>query len=261
MSHTVIDPLAPQVHPPKGRAVRLSERLNRGAHWAHGELLTLARPAPAEAPRPKSNLILTGAALTASAAGIALLSGVALRPLPNRVDIAATRLLQRRHSRVVTRAMLLISAPGFAPLQHVLTVGTAIDMWALGCRREALATIMTMGAGAITGVIKIAVGRPRPDPTYMRAVFQFRDNSFPSGHCAHYASFYGFMFYLAHRCMKPSSLRTAIMAGCAGIVTLVAPSRVYLGHHWSSDVVAGELVGLTYLFALIKAYEEIGVSL
>jgi len=118
-----------------------------------------------------------------------------------------------------------------------------------------------MGAGAITGVIKIAVGRPRPDPTYMRAVFQFRDNSFPSGHCAHYASFYGFMFYLAHRCMKPSPLRTAIMAACTGIVTLVAPSRVYLGHHWSSDVIAGELVGLTYLFALIKAYEEIGVSL
>ncbi len=241
--------------------MRLSERLNRGVHWARAELLTLARPVPAEAARPESSLILTSAALTASAAGILLLSRVALRPLPNRVDIAATRLLQHRHSSAVTRAMLLISAPGFAPLQHVLTIGTAIDMWALGSRREALATIMTMGAGAITGVIKILVGRPRPDPTYMRAVFQFRDNSFPSGHCAHYASFYGFMFYLAHRCMKPSPLRTAIMTGSAGIVALVAPSRVYLGHHWSSDVVAGELVGLIYLFALIKAYEEIGVSL
>jgi len=162
MPHTVIEPLAPpKARPPKRRTVRLSERLNRGAHWARAELLTLARPAPTETPRPKSSLVLTGAALTASAAGIALLSGVALRPLPNRVDIAATRLLQRRHSRAVTRAMLLISAPGFAPLQHVLTVGTAIDMWALGCRREALATMLTMGAGAITGVIKIAVGRPR----------------------------------------------------------------------------------------------------
>jgi len=80
--------------------------------------------------------------------------GRTVEPIVQRAFVATRekRLLQRRHSRIVTRAMLLISAPGFAPLQHVLTVGTAIDMWALGCRREALATIMTMGAGAITGV-------------------------------------------------------------------------------------------------------------
>jgi len=243
----------------KGAVVRLSERVNKSARRVRAEFVTLARPAPVALERRERGAIWTGVALTASVTGIALLSRVAKQPLPSRLDVATTRLLQRRHYRAVTRAMLLISAPGFAPLQHALTIGAALDMWALGRRREAFFTTMTMGAGAITGVIKIMVGRPRPDPAYVRAVFQFRDNSFPSGHCAHYASFYGFMFYLAHRCMKPSPLRTAIMAGSAALVALVAPSRVYLGHHWSSDVLAGELVGLTYLFALIKAYEEIGV--
>jgi undecaprenyl-diphosphatase len=170
-----------------------------------------------------------------------------------------TRLLQRRHSRLVTRGMMVVSAPGFAPLQHALTVGTALDLWAFGHRREALFTMLSMGAGATTGVIKMAVGRPRPDPTYMRAIFQFRDKSFPSGHCTHYASFYGYLFYLAQRCMAPSALRSAILATCAGLIILVAPSRVYLGHHWASDVLAGDLVGLTYLFLLIKAYEGVGV--
>jgi len=239
--------------------MRLSERVNTGARRLRAELATMGRPAPAGLERRERSSLWTGLALTASVTGIALLSRVAKRPLPSRLDVATTRLLQRRHSSAVTRVMLLISAPGFAPLQHVLTVGTALDMWALGRRREAFFTTMTMGAGAITGVLKIMVGRPRPDPAYVRAIFQFRDNSFPSGHCAHYASFYGFMFYLAHRCMKPSPLRAAIMAGSAALVASVAPSRVYLGHHWSSDVLAGELVGLTYLFALIKAYEEIGV--
>jgi len=154
----------------------------------------------------------------------------------------------------------LISTPGFAPLQHVLTFGMMLDLWAFGHRREAFFTMMTMGAGATTGVIKIVVGRPRPEPAYVRATFQFRDNSFPSGHCTHYASFYGYMFYLARRTMPPSALRTAIMATCTSLIALVAPSRVYLGHHWTSDVLAGEIVGLTYLFTLIKAYENVLVE-
>jgi undecaprenyl-diphosphatase len=59
--------------------------------------------------------------------------------------------------------------------------------------------------------------------------------------------------------MAPSALRSAILATCAGFIILVAPSRVYLGHHWASDALAGDLVGLTYLFLLIKAYESVGV--
>jgi len=59
--------------------------------------------------------------------------------------------------------------------------------------------------------------------------------------------------------MRPSPLRTLILATTATLVLLVAPSRVYLGHHWSSDTLAGDLVGLTYLFALIEAYETLGV--
>jgi len=225
---------------------------------------TFSQPMPARSARRERDLTMMslalGAALGASLSSFLLLTRVALRPRPSRLDVAATRLLQRRHAPLVTRGMVLISAPGFAPLQHVLTVGTAIDLWALGHRREALFTTLTMGSGFITGIIKIAVGRPRPDPSYMRASVTFRDKSFPSGHCAHYAAFYGYIFYLTSRCMAPSALRTAILGTCAGLMLLVAPSRVYLGHHWTSDVVAGNLLGWTYVFALIEAYERLGVS-
>lgn len=240
--------------------MRLAERVNAVARRLRRELATVACPMPAQHARGKRDLVVTAVALAASLTGLGLLTRVALRPLPSRLDVATTRLLQRRHSRRVTRAMVLISAPGFAPLQHALTLGTALDLWAFGHRREALFTMLTMGAGSIAGVIKIAVGRPRPDPTYMRAIFQFRDKSFPSGHCTHYTAFYGYIFYLARRCMPPSLLRTTILASCATLVTLVAPSRVYLGHHWTSDTLAGDLVGLTYLFALIEAYETVGVG-
>lgn len=242
----------------KSTSARLSERANRLARRLRVELRAMAAPMPAYAERRERGATLT-AALGAGTASLLLLTRVALRPEPSRLDVATTRLLQRRDYPLLTGAMTLISAPGFAPLQHVLTLGTALDFWALGHRREALFTMLTMGAGTITGVIKIAVGRPRPDPTYMRKFLHFRDKSFPSGHCTHYASFYGYLFYLAHRGMAPSPLRTAILTLCAGLIVTVAPSRVYLGHHWSSDALAGDLVGLIYLSALLRAYETVGV--
>ena len=246
-------------HAPWSRADRLSEQCNYVVRRIRSELRTLTCPIPARVSRRERDLIITGVALAASASGLLILTRIAQQPVPSRLDLAATRLLQRRHSRYVTRGMELISAPGFAPLQHALTLGTAIDFWAFGHRREALFTMMTMGAGAITGVIKVAVNRPRPDPSFRRSAFQFRDKSFPSGHCAHYAAFYGYLFYLTNRCMSPSALRTALLATCIGLIVLVAPSRVYLGHHWTSDVVAGHLVGFTFVFGLIEAYETIGV--
>jgi membrane-associated phospholipid phosphatase len=233
----------------------------RACHRLRAELESLAYPMPSLVPPRERHrdLRLVAVALGANVTGLGLLARVALCPEPNRVDLALTRLLQRRQPEPVTRAMTLISAPGFAPLQHVLTAGTSMDLWALGHRREALFVMLTMGAGTITGVIKVAVNRPRPAPEFMRGNVTFRDKSFPSGHCSHFAAFYGFLFYLARRGMPRSSLRTVILGTCAGMVVLVAPSRVYLGHHWSSDVVAGDLLGLTYLFALIEAYETIGV--
>jgi membrane-associated phospholipid phosphatase len=236
----------------------LAAHLSHVSVWL--EPFTYRMPAYRPPKERERDLAITSAALAASATTLLLLTRVALRPQPNRVDMALTRLLQRRHSRRVRQAMALISLPGFAPLEHVLTVGTALNFWSFGYRREALFTLLTMGAGAITGVVKVAVGRPRPDHSLRRSSVLLRDNSFPSGHCAHYASFYGYLFYLASRCMAPSPLRTAILLLCAGLIVLVPPSRVYLGHHWSSDVVAGNLLGLTYLFALIEVYERIAVT-
>ena len=236
----------------------LTAHLPRLAAWL--EPFTCPMPAYRPPKERERDLLLTGLGLGASATTLMLLTLVALRPTPNRVDVALTRLLQRRHSRRVRRAMALISLPGFAPLEHALTVGTALNFWSFGYRREALFTLLTMGAGAITGVVKVAVGRPRPDLSLRRSSVLLRDNSFPSGHCAHYAAFYGYLFYLARRSMAPSPLRSAILALCAGLIVLAPPSRVYLGHHWTSDVVAGNLLGLTYLFALIEAYEQLAVT-
>jgi undecaprenyl-diphosphatase len=185
------------------------------------------------------------------------LATVALRPTPNPVDVKITTWLQHRKSPAFARAMKLISSPGYAPFTHSIVITSAVNLWALGRRRDAVFAIMTMGAGFTTGVIKLLVGRPRPDQKFRMHQKTFKDNSFPSGHTTHYVAYYGYILFLAYRYLPAGPLRLLVMAYCTLLITFVGPSRVYLGHHWASDVSAGYLVGFTYLMALLQAYEAL----
>jgi undecaprenyl-diphosphatase len=187
------------------------------------------------------------------------LAALALRSQPNQLDVAITTRLQRRMPRVVGRALRVISSAGYAPFTHSVVLSLAANLWVLGRRREAVFSVGTMGAGFTTGVIKLLVGRPRPDQRFRVHYKPFKDNSFPSGHATHYTVFYGYVYFLAKSLLPESPFRTALMAYCLTLICLVGPSRVYLGHHWASDVLAGHLVGLTYLTAMLQAYEAVDV--
>ena len=184
------------------------------------------------------------------------LAALALRPAPNGLDVAITTRLQRRTTPQVAWLMKLISSPGYAPFTHSFVVSLAANLWALERRRDAVFAIGTMGAGFTTGVLKILVGRPRPDLQFRRHQKTFKDNSFPSGHATHYTAFYGYVFFLAQRDLPDGPLRTGVMAYCLTLIALVSPSRIYLGHHWASDVAAGQLVGFTYLMCMLQMYES-----
>lgn len=197
------------------------------------------------------------AALAGGAAAFVGLATLALRRKPNRLDVAITTRLQRRKSPAFARAMKLISSPGYAPFTHSVVLSLAANLWAVGKRREAVFAIGTMGAGFTTGVIKMAVGRPRPDLRFRQHQRTFKDNSFPSGHATHYTAFYGYVFFLARRNLPAGPLRAVVLSYCAALIALVGPSRVYLGHHWASDVAAGQLVGFTYLMAMLQLQEAL----
>lgn len=62
---------------------------------------------------------------------------------------------------------------------------------------------------------------------------------------------------LAYRYLPSGMLRSALMACCLTLLLAVGPSRVYLGHHWASDVIGGYLVGFSYLMAMLLAYQAL----
>lgn len=92
---------------------------------------------------------------------------------------------------------------------------------------------------------------PRPNPLLTNV----SSSSFPSGHTAFSATFYGFFAILIAQDL-PSNLKRTPLLSALVITGFVAFSRLYLGAHWLSDVVTSLLLGLTLNLAMTLSYRR-----
>jgi undecaprenyl-diphosphatase len=99
--------------------------------------------------------------------------------------------------------------------------------------------ITLISAGATTFVLKIIIARPRP----LDALVSESDFSFPSGHATIVVAFYGFLVFVLMRQAKFVAQKNVFLSLGIIIILLVGLSRLYLGVHYLSDVIAGYLVG------------------
>lgn len=141
-----------------------------------------------------------------------------------------------------------VTALGSAPVL-VLSVLAVIGFLALA-RAWGLALFTlaaSLGGLALSSALKYLVDRPRPD-LVPEAAFTFT-SSFPSGHSMMSAVIYLTLAVLVARLMERRRLK-AYALGIALILTvLVGLSRVYLGVHWPSDVLAGWAAGAAWALA------------
>ena len=96
---------------------------------------------------------------------------------------------------------------------------------------------MISGIGT-TFLLKLLVARPRP----LDALILESDYSFPSGHATIAVTFYGFLFYILSQHADKKWRNILLLCGII-LILMVGLSRLYLGVHYVSDVVAGYLVG------------------
>lgn len=173
------------------------------------------------------------------------------------LDEQLTQRIQRIDAPGFDPLMEAVSWAGFPPQSKILPALIPTAMLSAGRPLEAFFQLMGWGTGAISGGIKRTMKRPRPNhPDIVVAKARLGGSSFPSGHVIIYTGVYGMLAYLAHVHIKIGLLRKAVVGLLAGMVSLVGVSRVYLGHHFTSDVAVSYLLGSSYLVVLTSLYQR-----
>lgn len=106
------------------------------------------------------------------------------------------------------------------------------------------------GSALLNKILKHIVQRPRPTE---HRIIDESGYSFPSGHSMVSAAFYGFLIYLIYKNVKNKYLKWGLIAILSLLIFLIGASRIYLGVHYTSDVLAGFLVAISYLIIFITA--------
>ena len=95
----------------------------------------------------------------------------------------------------------------------------------------------------------------RPRPTEFRIVEE-TGYSFPSGHSMASMAFYGYLIYLIYKYVKNKYLKWALIVLLSILICTIGISRIYLGVHYTSDVLGGFLISISYLVIYISAVNK-----
>ncbi len=128
----------------------------------------------------------------------------------------------------------------------LIAIGLAMGLAALVSRRYRLVLIIAVvliGSALLTDAVKDLVIRQRPpDP-----ITGTNGYSFPSGHTLNSTATYGLLAVVAWRSrLSPAIRRSAVAIGVV-VPILVGLSRIALGAHWPTDVLAGWLAGTAFV--------------
>ena len=98
-------------------------------------------------------------------------------------------------------------------------------------------------------VLKNFFLRPRPDELRL---IEETGYSFPSGHAMASTAFYGLLIYIVHEKVENKILRNTICIMLGLLILLISISRIYVGVHYTSDVIAGTCFSIAYLISITR---------
>ncbi len=120
--------------------------------------------------------------------------------------------------------------------------------------RYLLALIVSVSGGEFfVWLVKNIIDRPRPP--LINALAPEKGYSFPSGHSFVALSLYGLLAYFLFRAVKSKLLKILIIIISTCLILAIGLSRIYLGVHWPTDVLASYAAGAAWLTVLITALE------
>ncbi|QSE98256.1 phosphatase PAP2 family protein [Fulvivirga lutea] len=114
------------------------------------------------------------------------------------------------------------------------------------------AFIILISSFLINLALKFYYGRLRPDESLQLILLREGSLSFPSGHSMTSMAFYGFLIYLVWQYTQSKTKKVFFISALTLLILLIGFSRIYLGAHFPSDVLAGFAAGLIWLLVCIS---------
>ena len=127
---------------------------------------------------------------------------------------------------------------------------TTILFFLIKDKKIGISIIANLGIVTILNqIIKFIMQRPRP--TEFR-IIEETGYSFPSGHSMVSLAFYGYLVYLIYKYINNKHLKRTLIIILSILICVIGVSRIYLGVHYTSDVLGGFLISLAYLIIYIE---------
>lgn len=201
--------------------------------------------------------LLIGAAIAiAGTWGFAELAGNVSSGSTQAFDDAVLRWLGAHRTPPLDAFMLDITSLGTSSVVAMVVGVAALFLWLNKHKHSAiLLLVSTFGGVLLNNLLKFGFSRPRPDiiPWATTATFY----SFPSGHAMSATVVYSTVAYLAGRLQRTHRARLAITILATLVIAIICLSRLYLGVHYPSDVIAGVIIGLAWAGFCMATLEAI----
>lgn len=169
------------------------------------------------------------------------------RALP--FDLQIRQAAHEHASPVLTRLMIILSAIGEPYVLLPLGGFVFYGFWRAGLKHSAALFVIAMcGALAIEQILKFAVHRPRPE-----AFFGYplpTSYSFPSGHAAQSLTWFGTLAALISPLLHSGWKKVLLWLAALAMIVGIGFSRIYLGVHYPTDVIAGYIAALFWVLAV-----------
>ncbi|WP_177563659.1 phosphatase PAP2 family protein [Phascolarctobacterium sp.] len=175
-----------------------------------------------------------------------------IKPMLQQVELQAIAYVQQFVTPPLTVEVMLVTASGSTSFYFFASL--LVCGWYLYSKqrdRLYMYVVCLAGGGILNQVLKRIFERVRPD---IFPVIAESGYSFPSGHAMGAICFYGILAYFAGLGLKNRTMRWLLMAAAGAYILLIGLSRVYLGVHYPTDILAGYTAGATWLFFCITLH-------
>lgn len=162
-------------------------------------------------------------------------------------DLKAYNFLVSHRNNVFNIFFKTITLLGNASILIIIAILSLIFL--KNRKYKVLVSVNLAVIGLINYVLKHIFSRQRPNNLRL---IEESGYSFPSGHAMASTAFYGVFIYIAYKHIENIKIRNITCILLSILILLIDISRVYVGVHYASDVVAGTCFSISYLIVVLK---------